>query len=42
MADNARAKLKIEQERVALRALRGDFNDTWSADEAFEVAETPT
>jgi hypothetical protein len=37
-----RSRQEIEHERVALRALRGDFNDTWSADEAFEVAETPT
>jgi hypothetical protein len=37
-----RTRQEIEHERVALRALRGDFNDTWSADEAFEVAEAPT
>jgi hypothetical protein len=37
-----RSRQEIEHERTALRALRGDFNDTWSADEAFEVAERPT
>lgn len=38
-----RSRQEIEHERTALRALRGDFNDTWSADEAFEVAErSPT
>jgi hypothetical protein len=37
-----RSRQEIEHERTALRALRGDYNDTWSADEAFEVAETPT
>jgi len=37
-----RSRQEIEHERTALRALRGDFNDTWSADEAFEVAEAPT
>ncbi len=36
-----RSRQEIEHERTALRALRGDFNDTWSADEAFEVAERP-
>jgi hypothetical protein len=37
-----RSRQEIEHERVALRALRGDFDDTWSADEAFETAEART
>ena len=41
-AFGVRSRQEIEHERTALRALRGDFNDTWSADEAFEVAEAPT
>jgi hypothetical protein len=36
-----RTRQEIEHERTALRALRGDFENLWSADDAFDAAEAP-
>ena len=36
-----RSRQEIEHERTALRALRGDFDNTWNADDAFDAAESP-
>lgn len=34
-----RSRQEIEHERTALRAMRGDFDNTWTADDAFDAAE---